>query len=64
MERRQKMYEVWEKQSLGIGLQDSIESKDISIHWQCKPGTSPEEKEVRQRTPQDYGAGLRGGFGK
>ena len=39
-------------------------SKNTSVLWQCKPGTSPKEEEVQQRTPQDYGGQFRRGFGE
>ena len=63
-ERGRKVHEVWKEQSPGTGLQGSIESKNTSVLWQCKAGTSPKEKEVRQRTPQNYGARFRRGFAK
>ena len=45
-------------------LQGCIQSKDNSVLWQCKPGTSPEEEEIRWGTPQDHGAWFRRGFRK
>ena len=52
------------KQSPGTGLQGTSTSKNTFDHWQCKPGTSSKEEEVRWRTPQDHGAGFRRRFGK
>ena len=63
-ENRGKMHEVWKKQSAGTGLQGTITSKNTSVLWQYKPGTSVKEEQVRQRTPQDYGARFGRGFGK
>ena len=38
------MYEVQKKDSLGKGLQDSINSKDTSVHRQCQWETSPSRR--------------------
>ena len=40
------MYEGWQKQSSGAGLQGSIKSENTSVSSQCEPGTSAEEEEV------------------